>query len=198
MGRFNTKVKTFSQKVLSFQHLKTILKFFSDCKSPLLSTSPWNGATLWNGCLGLHCKVNVTQIGKAAFLLNQSYKRPVASLSSMLTAVVGCIKHHSKPVKHGKYLLQNQVLIPLCLQVFFYCQLTSYLGLLLSLKLVLMHICKNVFCFSYANLISLAINSSPKKKMTLSEIYLWICDKFPFYREANSGWKVSLFKDMSG
>ncbi|CAO2588799.1 Forkhead box protein J3 [Lemmus lemmus] len=31
--------------------------------------------------------------------------------------------------------------------------------------------------------------------MTLSEIYQWICDNFPYYREAGSGWKVSiLFK----
>lgn len=32
-------------------------------------------------------------------------------------------------------------------------------------------------------------------KMTLSEIYQWICDNFPYYREAGSGWKVRiLFK----
>ncbi|KPP64386.1 forkhead box protein J3-like, partial [Scleropages formosus] len=43
--------------------------------------------------------------------------------------------------------------------------------------------------YSYASLISFAINSSPKKKMTLSEIYQWICDNFPYYREAGSGWK---------
>ena len=44
--------------------------------------------------------------------------------------------------------------------------------------------------YSYANLITFAINSSPKKKMTLSEIYQWICEKFPFYKEAGNGWKV--------
>ncbi|RXN19868.1 forkhead box J3 [Labeo rohita] len=43
--------------------------------------------------------------------------------------------------------------------------------------------------YSYASLITFAINSSPKKKMTLSEIYQWICDNFPYYREAGSGWK---------
>lgn len=49
--------------------------------------------------------------------------------------------------------------------------------------------------YSYASLITFAINSSPKKKMTLSEIYQWICDNFPYYREAGSGWKVRiLFK----
>ena len=46
--------------------------------------------------------------------------------------------------------------------------------------------------YSYANLITFAINSSAKKKMTLSEIYLWICENFPYYKEAGNGWKVSL------
>ncbi|KAK1799649.1 hypothetical protein P4O66_006189 [Electrophorus voltai] len=45
--------------------------------------------------------------------------------------------------------------------------------------------------YSYASLITFAINSSPKKKMTLSEIYQWICDNFPYYREAGSGWKIA-------
>lgn len=44
--------------------------------------------------------------------------------------------------------------------------------------------------YSYANLITFAINSSPKKKMTLSEIYQWICDHFPYYKDAGNGWKV--------
>ena len=44
--------------------------------------------------------------------------------------------------------------------------------------------------YSYANLITFAINSSSKKKMTLSEIYQWICDNFPYYRDAGNGWKV--------
>jgi forkhead box protein J2/3 len=46
--------------------------------------------------------------------------------------------------------------------------------------------------YSYANLITFAINSSAKKKMTLSEIYHWICENFPYYKEAGNGWKVSL------
>ncbi len=49
--------------------------------------------------------------------------------------------------------------------------------------------------YSYANLITFAINSSSKKKMTLSEIYQWICDNFPYYREAGNGWKVR-FRDI--
>lgn len=46
--------------------------------------------------------------------------------------------------------------------------------------------------YSYANLITFAINSSSKKKMTLSEIYQWICDNFPYYKDAGNGWKVSI------
>ncbi|XP_053560164.1 forkhead box protein J3-like isoform X2 [Bombina bombina] len=51
--------------------------------------------------------------------------------------------------------------------------------------------------YSYASLITFAINSSPKKKMTLSEIYQWICDNFPYYKEAGSGWKNSIRHNLS-
>ena len=44
--------------------------------------------------------------------------------------------------------------------------------------------------YSYASLITSAIQSTVDKKMTLSEIYQWICDNFPYYCEAGSGWKV--------
>lgn len=45
---------------------------------------------------------------------------------------------------------------------------------------------------SYAELIRRAIESSPNKKMTLNEIYQWITENFPFYRqqEKNQSWKV--------
>lgn len=45
--------------------------------------------------------------------------------------------------------------------------------------------------YSYASLISFAINSSPVQKMTLNEIYHWIMDNFPYYKDAGVGWKVS-------
>ncbi|XP_039611763.1 forkhead box protein J3 isoform X2 [Polypterus senegalus] len=51
--------------------------------------------------------------------------------------------------------------------------------------------------YSYASLITFAINSSSKRKMTLSEIYQWICDNFPYYREAGSGWKNSIRHNLS-
>ena len=34
--------------------------------------------------------------------------------------------------------------------------------------------------YSYSSLIYLAITSSAERKMTLSEIYAWICNKFPY------------------
>ena len=52
--------------------------------------------------------------------------------------------------------------------------------------------------YSYANLITFAINSSNKKKMTLSEIYQWICDNFPYYKDAGNGWKVGIFDRQHG
>ena len=47
--------------------------------------------------------------------------------------------------------------------------------------------------YSYAELIRKAIESSPQHKMTLNEIYEWICKNFPYYREGQNGWKVKYF-----
>jgi hypothetical protein len=47
--------------------------------------------------------------------------------------------------------------------------------------------------FSYTHLITLAISSTPRKRMALSEIYQWIKDNYPYYRTAAPGWKVKLF-----
>ena len=44
--------------------------------------------------------------------------------------------------------------------------------------------------YSYAQLITMAIQSQSQKRMTLSEIYQWICENHPYYREVGSGWKV--------
>ncbi|XP_023215737.1 forkhead box protein J2-like [Centruroides vittatus] len=51
--------------------------------------------------------------------------------------------------------------------------------------------------YSYASLISFAINSSPTKKMTLSEIYNWISTNFSYYRNAGNGWKNSIRHNLS-
>lgn len=44
--------------------------------------------------------------------------------------------------------------------------------------------------YSYVNLITFAINSTPKKRMTLNEIYQWISDNFHYYQRVGNGWKV--------
>ncbi len=46
--------------------------------------------------------------------------------------------------------------------------------------------------YSYAALITFAINSSPRRRLTLNEIYTWISNNFPYYRDAGTGWKVCL------
>lgn len=44
--------------------------------------------------------------------------------------------------------------------------------------------------FSYASLITFAINSTPERRLTLNGIYNWISSTFPFYKDAGTGWKV--------
>jgi len=49
---------------------------------------------------------------------------------------------------------------------------------------------------SYADLITQAILSSPDKRLTLAEIYKWMTDNIPYFREradsnSTAGWKVS-------
>lgn len=51
--------------------------------------------------------------------------------------------------------------------------------------------------YSYANLITFAINSSDKRKITLSEIYSWILHHFPYYKGAGNGWKNSIRHNLS-
>lgn len=50
---------------------------------------------------------------------------------------------------------------------------------------------------SYADLITRAIENSPEKRLTLSQIYGWMVENVPFFKDkgdsnSSAGWKVSL------
>ena len=51
--------------------------------------------------------------------------------------------------------------------------------------------------YSYVALCVMAIDSSPTKMMTLSEIYKFITDNFPFYRKSSNKWQNSLRHNLS-
>lgn len=50
---------------------------------------------------------------------------------------------------------------------------------------------------SYATMIYNAITSHEKKKMTLAQIYSWICIYHPFYRYVQNGWQNSIRHNLS-
>ncbi|EIE85644.1 hypothetical protein RO3G_10354 [Rhizopus delemar RA 99-880] len=51
--------------------------------------------------------------------------------------------------------------------------------------------------YSYATLIKYAIERSPGNKLTLSQIYQWVIDHYPYYGSAGSGWKNSIRHNLS-
>ncbi|XP_034382359.1 forkhead box protein M1 [Cyclopterus lumpus] len=52
--------------------------------------------------------------------------------------------------------------------------------------------------YSYMAMIQFAINSRKSRRMTLKEIYMWIEDHFPYFREvAKPGWKNSIRHNLS-
>ncbi|KAK6176346.1 hypothetical protein SNE40_014647 [Patella caerulea] len=51
--------------------------------------------------------------------------------------------------------------------------------------------------YSYATLISMAINDTKEKRINISSIYKWITDNFPYYKMADSHWKNSIRHNLS-
>ncbi|XP_057715917.1 forkhead box protein I2 [Corythoichthys intestinalis] len=51
--------------------------------------------------------------------------------------------------------------------------------------------------YSYSALIAMAIQNARDKKLTLSQIYQYVADNFPFYKKSKAGWQNSIRHNLS-
>ncbi|XP_067423724.1 forkhead box protein I3 [Emydura macquarii macquarii] len=51
--------------------------------------------------------------------------------------------------------------------------------------------------YSYSALIAMAIQSAPGRRLTLSHIYQYVAERFPFYRRSQAGWQNSIRHNLS-
>ncbi|CAG8596570.1 17132_t:CDS:10 [Dentiscutata erythropus] len=52
-------------------------------------------------------------------------------------------------------------------------------------------------CYSYSSLIGQALMQAPGRTLALAEIYKWISDTYPFYKQDQDGWKNSIRHNLS-
>lgn len=51
--------------------------------------------------------------------------------------------------------------------------------------------------YSFSSLIFMAIEEAPSKKLPVKDIYNWIMEHFPYFRDARLGWKNSVRHNLS-
>lgn len=51
--------------------------------------------------------------------------------------------------------------------------------------------------YSYSALIAMAIHGAPNRRLTLSQIYQYVADNFPFYNKSKASWQNSIRHNLS-